>query len=203
MSQELLVHIAASSSSTNPRPLVDPDCPLLAGRDDEWVACCSARFLCIAKRIAGDDALALDILQESWIKVIQSLIEYHDGPPACAWVAAIVRNTAKNSVRARHLKREGPLLAADSLPGPGCDPEGLLQQRELLLLLAQIISALPETHRQVLDLRYSQDLSTEQVAGILGISPTNVSSRLSRAVALLRRRVQARLSASGRNLAAH
>ena len=196
MSPELLVHISASSAFTNPRSSVDPACPLLAGRADEWVACCSARFLCVARRIAGDDEMALDILQESWIKVIQSLIEYHDGPPACAWVAAIVRNTAKNSVRARHLKREGPLPAADSLPAPGCGPEETLQQRELLLLVAQIISALPETYRQVLDLRYSQGLSTEQAAGILGISPTNVSSRLNRAVALLRHRVQALLSGS-------
>ena len=202
MSPELLVHISASSAFANPRSSVDPACPLLAGRADEWVVCCSARFLRIARRIAGDD-MALDILQESWIKVIQSLIEYHDGPPACAWVAAIVRNTAKNSVRARHLEREGPLPAADSLPDPGCGPEETLQQRELLLLLAQIIPALPETHRQVLDLRYSQGLSTEQAAGILGISPTNVSSRLNRAVALLRRRVQTRLSDSGRNLPAH
>ena len=194
MFPELLVHISVSSASTNPRPPGDAACPLLAGLADEWVACCTARFLRVARRIAGDDTLALDILQESWIKVIQSLVEYHDGPPACAWVAAIVRNTAKNSVRTEHLKREGSLPAADSLPDPGCGPEGMLQQRELLFLLAQIISTLPETHRQVLDLRYSQDLSTEQAAGILGISPTNVSSRLNRAVALLRRRVQARLA---------
>ena len=197
MAKEMLVYIAASSSSTNQRPPVDPACPLLdgdGGRADEWVVCCSARFLCIARRIAGDDATALDILQESWIKVIQSLIEYHGGPPACAWVAAIVRNTAKNSVRARNLKREDPLPAEGSLPDPGCDTEGRLQQRELLLLLAPIISSLPEPHRQVLDLRYRQDLSTEQAAGVLGISPTSVSSRLNRAVGLLRRRVQARLS---------
>ena len=194
MSRELLVNIPSSSSPTNTQSVgSNRACPLLEGSADEWVACCTARLHCVAKRIAGDDVLALDILQESWIKVIQSVTEYRGGPPACAWVAAIVRNTAKNSVRTRHLRGESPLRAADNQSEPGCDPEGMFQRQEMLLLLGRIIRTLPETHRQVLELRYKQDLSTGRVACILGISPSNVSSRLNRALALLRRRFHAQL----------
>ncbi|MCY4505353.1 MAG: hypothetical protein OXG35_00110 [Acidobacteria bacterium] len=45
--------------------------------------CCTARFLPLARRVAGDADLAHDALHEAWIIVLQRLHQYRGGPPAC------------------------------------------------------------------------------------------------------------------------
>ena len=52
------------------------DCPLLECDSEAWIACCSRRFFPLAKRIAGDDSLAEDVLQASWIKILLSIKSY-------------------------------------------------------------------------------------------------------------------------------
>ncbi len=60
-------------------------CPLREGKETaEWIACCSWRFFPLAALIARDDALAKDVLQESWIKVLQEIETHVGGPPACS-----------------------------------------------------------------------------------------------------------------------
>ena len=172
------------------------DCPLLDGNEEAWITCCSKRFYPLAKRIAGDDDDALDALQESWIKVLQAVRAYRGGPPACAWVRSIVANSAKDIHRRRH----GEMLLHDEEPdqrqdtGKSSDDQAIEAQR--LQLLGEIIATLPESYRQILELRYGQERSTEETADLLHISRSNVATRLERAVSLLRKRVKARLDAT-------
>ena len=67
-------------------------CPLLDGDTESWIRCCTARFLPLARRVAGSDDLARDAL--------------HD-----AWVYSIIRHEAARSARPR--AREKPLDQAD------------------------------------------------------------------------------------------
>lgn len=171
------------------------NCPLLDGREEAWVACCSKRFSSLAKRIAGNDEAALDALQESWIKVLQGVHGYRGGPPACAWVRTIVANSARDIHRHQH--GEVPLPEEpDQRKDPGPSAENQAMEAQLLVLLEEIVSALPETYRQVLELRYGQERSTEETAALLHISRSNVATRLDRAVSLLRKRVKERLEAA-------
>ena len=128
-------------------------CPLLEDQSDReaWAACCSRRFLPLARRLAGDNDLAGDILQESWVRVLEHVCEYRGGSPACSWVRAIVHNCALDLGRER--RSDGG----------------------------------------VCELRYGRDLSTAETARRLGISPSNVATRLDRAVGMLRSRLDARL----------
>ena len=72
------------------------ECPLLEGNKEEWIVCCSQRFFPLAKRISGDDSLAEDALQVSWIKILQAVNHtYFKGPKACPWVSRIVANAAQ------------------------------------------------------------------------------------------------------------
>ena len=117
------------------------DCPLLECDSQAWIACCSRRFLPLAKRIAGDDRLAEDVLQTSWIKILQSINHAcFDGPKACPWVHTIVTNTAKDFHGKRVRRREDPLQDERA---PAQDPEALAQERELLVLLREMIDLLP------------------------------------------------------------
>ena len=153
------------------------------------MACCSRRFFPVARRIAGDDDVAKDVLQESWIRVLEHACAYRGGSPACAWVRSIVRNCALDASRKQHLMSE----ELDEIEDPSLDPEARAQQEQMLFLLREMVGALPAAYRDVCEMRYGQDLSTAETASRLGISPSNVSTRLERAVQMLRNRFDARL----------
>lgn len=190
--------------SVLPDPAFKPkvtNCALLEGNIEEWIVCCTQRFCPLARRIAKDDSLAEDALQISWIKVLQSINHaYFNGPEACSWVAKIVANTAKNINRQRHQRAEIPLVEIEA---PGRSPEALAQEKQQLVLLREMISLLPETYRQVIDLSVHKGFSAQQTANLLCISRSNVSTRLNRAVKMLRNGLNARIkSASCRTLRA-
>ncbi len=127
----------------------------------------------------------------SWIKILQSINHAcFDGPKACPWVHSVVTNTAKNVRRQR--VRRGEVASREEVDlNP--DPEALAQEKELLALLAEMIQVLPGTYREILDLRVNQGLSTRQTAERLHISRASVSTRLNRAVHLLKGRLNIRL----------
>ena len=169
---------------------VEP-CPLLANDREAWIICCSRRFFPLARRIAGNDSLAEDVLQTSWVKILQSVNHAcFDGPKACPWVHRVVANTAHDVHRERVRRREVPLEEGQTLKQ---DLEAFFQERELLILLEEMIQLLPDTYRQVLELRLRQGLSNQQMAERLHISLSSVSTRLNRAVNLLRRYLDARI----------
>lgn len=180
-------------------------CPLLDGDREAWVARCSKRFFPLARRVAGDNDLAQDALQESLIKIIEAEHRYCGGSPACAWVRVIVANSAKDTLRntLRKRRREVPLDQASDVESRFDDPGASLEREEeeqQLHFVSETVAALLETYRQVLEMRYIQGLSTEETAALLHTSRNNVSVRLHRAVSRLRKRLRARSSGRDRPL---
>ena len=179
-----------------PNPALKPevtDCALLEGNLEEWIVCCSQRFFPLARRIVRDDSLAEDALQTSWIKILQSINHaYFNGPRACPWVSRIVANTAKDNRRRRRRRRrrEVPFFKAEA---PVRTPEEMAQEKQMLALLREMVSLLPDTYRRVIELRVYEGFSTRQTADLLHVSGSNVSTRLHRATKLLQRRIDARL----------
>ena len=90
-------------------------CPLLGG-DQEWAACCTRKFHPWARRVAGGDDIALDVLQESWIQIHRAVHKYRGGSPARAWVRVIVENSAKRVHRKSVLSTAVPLAAESMQP---------------------------------------------------------------------------------------
>ena len=60
-------------------------------------------------------------------------------------------------------------------------------------LLREMIESLPETYCQIMKLRYGQHLSISEISDLLDISKSNAGSRLHRAVARLRKQIDAHL----------
>lgn len=174
-------------------------CPLLNQDAEAWIRCCTARFLPLARRVAGDDAVAHDALQESWIIVLQKLRQYQGGPPACAWVAAVVRHEVVHSLKAE--RRELPLDESEgesTLPwqqsADAASPEARAYASELTRVLLEVINELPPAFRDVVRLRDLEDRPPEEVASRLHLSRQNVAVRLHRAHRLLRSIVERRLA---------
>lgn len=163
-------------------------CPLLEGRHEEWIRCCTARFLPVARRVAGDDALAHDALQESWVAVLHAISQYHGKSPACAWVRTIVRHEALHQAQ-----REGRYLPEASEAASTADAEAREQERQMVRILLELIDRLPPAYREIVRLRDIEERSPEDVAAFLHISRSNVAVRLHRAHARLRRQLLRRL----------
>ena len=166
-------------------------CPLLEGDLEPRIRCCTRRFVPLARRVAGEDALARDALQQSWVNVLEKLHQYRGEPPACGWIASIVRHEALRATTAR--SQEVPLTESDSerLAAGDLPPEAELYAGELRHLLLQAIDELPPAFQEVVQLRDIEDRPNTEVARRLHISKRNVSVRLHRAHRLLRRRLQA------------
>ena len=159
-------------------------CPLLDRNPEGWLRCCTARFLPVARRVAGDDATARDALQESWIIVLEKLCQYRGESPACGWVGTIVRHEAGRRAASRN--REAPLPPGE--PGSAtAGPDETLQRRQLVRVLLEAIDHLPPTYADVVRLRDLDERPVAEVARELRISRSNVAVRLHRAHKLLRR----------------
>ena len=104
-----------------------------------------------------------------------------------AWLLAIARSTALDWFRAdaRRRKREERAEAADPrVPDTGSFGEGLSPE------LAESLLELSAGEREVVALRIVLDLDGEETARLLGVTPTAVSTRLSRALSKLEERMR-------------
>lgn len=171
-------------------------CPLLESdkAKGEWVECCSQRFFPLARRIAGDDDLAMDVLQTSWIKVLESTHASFRGPTACSWVATIVANCAIDHHRKQSRRKETPLPQRAAVRGRVPNIETTTQQREILELVREIIAALPSAYSQVADLRLQKGLTSKETAEELNITVSAVKKRLSRARRMIDRVFEQRIN---------
>lgn len=170
-------------------------CPLLESdkAKGEWVECCSQRFFPLAKRVSGDSDLAMDILQTSFIKILEAACVSVDGSTACPWVATIVVNCAIDSHRRQGRRKEVPLEQRAEARDPLRDLETVAQQRQLLELVREIIAALPDIYSQVADLRLQKGLTGSETAKELDITVSTVKKRLSRARKMIDRILKQRL----------
>ena len=68
----------------------------------------------------------------------------------------------------------------------------MAQERELLVLLREMIDLLTGTCRQVIELRLYQGFSTKEISRHLHISRGNVAVRMNRAISVIKRSIDAR-----------
>jgi RNA polymerase sigma factor, sigma-70 family len=133
------------------------------------------RTLSYLEGLVGDDAD--DVQQEVWLSVYRNLGGLANPGAFRTWLFQTTRYRALDSLRRR--KRQSRLLddAATEL-AQGDVPAGDEDERVGDLDLAAIAEALPPTLREVLLLRYGNDLSYAEVALVMGCAVGTVRSRL-------------------------
>jgi RNA polymerase sigma-70 factor (ECF subfamily) len=105
-----------------------------------------------------------------------------------AWLERVGRNAVID--RWRSERRRGELAAALPAPTAPADPESQLLARERQTVVRRGLVALPRPQRQAALLRFHCDLPFEAVAARLGTEPATARTRVHRALAGLRARVQ-------------
>lgn len=133
------------------------------------------------------EAEAEDAVQEIFYKVLRSELVPDDFR---AWLYKIARNHCLNMIRDRGRRKDAHGLPDRSLAGAvSKGPLSRFAAAEDLERLGAVLEKLPENYREVLRLRYAEDLSRRQVAEILDLPESVVKSRLFEGMKMLRERV--------------
>jgi len=142
--------------------------------------------------ITGSSADAEDAAQEGFVKAYRALDRFRLGADVRPWLLRIVANEARNRVRSsgrRHqleLRLTEGFRPGDAAPSPEAVAVAADERRRLLAM----VNALSHEDRLVIASRYFLELSGEETAAALGIAEGTVKSRLSRALARLKIRVE-------------
>ena len=143
-------------------------------------------FLFLAGRLR-DPIQTEEAAQESFVRAFLSLKKLRKPESFYSWLLGIAGRVAKEQFRARE-RRQRDQEAAETLLANATDH---LEDHPL----EEAIAVLPESHRQVILLRYYEGLSCQETATRLGLPLGTVTKTLSRAYALLRQELAARESA--------
>ena len=144
----------------------------------------------LAYRITRDRHLAEDVVQETFIKVIRSLVSYRGDGPIAAWIYRIGYREAITATRRRREDPLDPVAVAVEIDRPTESVEEQVLAGELAARLDEAINSLSEPVRAAFVLRDVEGLSTTEVAAVLEISASAVKMRLARARETMRRQLE-------------
>lgn len=154
----------------------------------------------LAYKILWNREDAEDVLQETFLKILKKIHDFRGESSLATWIYKIATNNALMKLRERRIKqgRHAELKEIDShdivptqlLPTTH-DPFDDLLQHESQEILQRAVEQLPEHYRGAFVLKDVEQLSTDDVAYILGISHEALYSRLKRARMFLREAILA------------
>mgnify|MGYP000097262514 CR=1 FL=1 len=136
----------------------------------------------IVQGIVGRSEEARDITQDVFLQVHRSLHTFRRGARFATWLYRIAVNRAVDAARSRHrwswLSLDDSRRAAEDSEGA---PDAGIEQVDERGMVQRIMMEIPPRHRDVLVLRYYQDLTIEEIAAVLGCSEQAAKVRLHRA----------------------
>ena len=143
--------------------------------------------LCL--RMVRNPADAEDLAQETFLKAYRGIAGYRGESKFSVWLYRIASNLCLDFLRQQKRRPTAPLTVEDEdgdmreteLADGRLQPERLLEQKLTGDSLRRGLDALPPEFRQVLLLRELQELSYEEIGGILGLESGTVKSRIFRA----------------------
>jgi RNA polymerase sigma-70 factor (ECF subfamily) len=162
---------------------------------DQLVGRYDLKLLRIAQNVTHNREDSQDAVQESFLKALQHLSEFREHSQFSTWLFRITVNQALMKLRKRRTTIDVSLDEAfradeDLLPREVADgapnPEELYRASELRDILIKALQELRPILRTVFVLRDVEELSIDQTAEVLDLSPSAVKSRLWRARLQLR-----------------
>jgi RNA polymerase sigma-70 factor, ECF subfamily len=140
----------------------------------------SKKIFSIALRFSRDTSDAMDVAQDTFLKLFCSIRDFRGESSFDAWVYRLVVNGCLDHHRRAH--RLVPMADefVDTLRAPADSGSDLLRA-ELRNRLGSAVGCLSPDLRMVVALRYGGDLSYDEIAAALGCAPGTVASRLNRA----------------------
>src|SRR6476469_10238026 len=143
-------------------------------------------------RMVGNYESALDLTQEIFIKVYNSLDRYRSEFKFSTWIYKIAHNAAIDHLR-RHAVREQTLSGSVdgerrevTIESKRLTPEQESERKERRMEIESVVQLLQPAYRELIVLRHSHDLSYDEIAEVTGLPLGTVKNRLFRAREMMR-----------------
>lgn len=141
-----------------------------------------SRLLRLCAMNLRDASLAQDAVQDTFLKAFKHFKQFRGEAEALTWLTAIAINVCRDYRRTawfRHVDRHADDLPEQAVPFPFPDNTVITE-----------VMNLPDKYREVILLRYYQDMKQKDVAQALHLSDRAVRQRLHKANAILRERLK-------------
>lgn len=179
-----------------------------------------ARLRRLARDFVSTDAVAEEVVQETWLGVVSGLARFEGRSSLKTWIYQILMNTARTRGVKEHRSLPFSSAAGDgdeawegvfgperfrttgqwagwwADPPRPWEPDEQVERAQVLDLVRDAIKALPENQRIVMSLRDIDGWSSEEVCNVLGITQTNQRVILHRARARVRAALDRHLQAT-------
>lgn len=159
------------------------------------------RVFGLVYRMLNDRAEAEDLAQEVFVTVFKAIDSFRGDSSFSTWLYRIATNHCRNRIKylgRRHHNRQVDIQDAREtefdgrMHEPVPAPDRQLEGEQLAHIIEHAMQEIDADHREVLVLRDVEQLSYEEIAAILDVAEGTVKSRLFRARAALRTRIQVR-----------
>lgn len=166
------------------------------GAAQELVVSHGDRLFRSACLLCGDQAEAQDLVQETLLQAVRSGPRFRGCSSVYTWLHGILLNLTRHYHRDRKRMVYDEELARQE-PAPAEEKPSRLDVQMSTSALADALDSLSSLHREVLILRFYEDMKIHEIAAHLGISNGTVKSRLHYAIAEMQRRLPRELNLFG------
>jgi RNA polymerase sigma-70 factor, ECF subfamily len=179
----------------------------LQARDErafnELVETYERRVFRLVFRMVGRHDEAEDMTQEVFVQVFKAVGTFRGDSKLSTWVYRVAVNLCKNRLKYLSRRHEGsqqelepmaeraPLSEAKGVTfGDVARPDHMVEGMQAEILIKRCIAEIEPEFREVLVLREVEDLSYDEIAAITGLAEGTVKSRIHRARAMLKAKVE-------------
>jgi RNA polymerase sigma-70 factor, ECF subfamily len=135
--------------------------------------------------LTGNTEAARDLFQETWLRVLARGHQYDGVSRFETWLFSIARHLVIDSSRRRTMDSLDEMLepagggrAREPRAPEDASPLTAYESRELKARLGSVLLRLPAVYREVLLLRFQEELSLKEIAGIIRVPLSTVKSRI-------------------------
>jgi RNA polymerase sigma-70 factor (ECF subfamily) len=169
-----------------------------SGAVEELVNSYGDRLLRSAFSLCGNETEAQDIVQDTFLQAIRSVHRFQGRSALYTWLHAILLNLTRHYHRDRQRIVYDDELADRQAP-PTDDNHSQLDAGTASSALGQALRQLSSVHREVIVLRYYENMKIHEIAAHLAISKGTVKSRLHYAIGEMQKLLPGELNLFGAN----
>jgi RNA polymerase sigma-70 factor (ECF subfamily) len=132
--------------------------------------------------------LAEDLTADTFLRAVRGFRQFDPARGSLqGWIFAIARNVIRDHRKEAHTRRVVRMDNLRDLVSAAPSPEERLVYEEESARLLEALAGLDDADREIIGLRYTSELSPDEIGRLLGVSGAAVRTRLWRALRRLRR----------------
>jgi RNA polymerase sigma-70 factor, ECF subfamily len=151
-------------------------------------------------RLVRDRSETEDLFQQTWVHVAEKIRQFDPSRNFDAWLFTVARNLAIDHLRRiRPASLDHPVsedesqdTALDRLPSRDVAPLDRVLENERASRVGTALDELPFAYREVMTLRFEEEMKIEEIAQVLDIPLSTVKSRLRRSLERMRHSLETR-----------